>query len=178
MRFVALLRAINVGGKRKVPMAELRSLCQVLGYDDVATYLNSGNVVLRATGSAGVIEAAIERAIAERLGFHVDVSVRTAAQWSRLVAANPFTEEAKAAPNLVQLFVAKRKVPATAAAAIEHRARAGEQVRVAGGALWIHYPKGIGTSKLTATVIDTALGSPSTGRNIRTVLELDRMLKG
>jgi uncharacterized protein (DUF1697 family) len=175
---VALLRAINVGGKRKVPMAELRSLCEALGYDDVATYVNSGNIVLRATGTAAGIEAALERAIAKQFGFHVDVIVRTAAQWAKLVQANPFAKAAKATPNFVQLFVSKGRVPAKAAAAIEERARAGEQVKVAGGALWIHYPNGIGTSKLTAPIIDAAVGHASTGRNFRTVLEVDRMLRG
>jgi uncharacterized protein (DUF1697 family) len=175
--FVALLRAINVGGKRKVPMAELRALCEDLGYDDVATYVNSGNVVFTASGTPAKVETALERAIAKEFGFHVDVSVRTAAQWSKLVAANPFTEAATATPNFVQLFVSKGKVPAKAAATIQERAKAGEQVKVAGGALWIHYPKGIGTSKLTATLIDAAVGHPSTGRNFRTVLELDRMLR-
>ena len=162
---VALLRAVNVGGKRKVPMAALRSLCEDLGYDDVATYVNSGNVVFRASGTTATVEAALERAIAKEFGFHVDVSVRTAAQWSKLVVANPFAKESKATPNFVQLFVSKGKVPTKAAAAkLQERAKAGEQVKVAGGALWIHYPKGIGTSKLTATVIDAAVGHASTGQ--------------
>ena len=175
--YVALLRAINVGGKRKVPMAELRSLCEDLGYDDVRTYVNSGNVVFTTTGTAARVETSIERAIAKEFGFHVDVSVRAAAPWSKLVQATPFAKAAKSTPNFVQLFVSKGKVPTKAAAAIQERAKAGEQVKVAGGALWIHYPKGIGTSKLTATIIDDAVGHASTGRNFRTVLELEKMLK-
>ncbi len=175
MRYVALLRAINVG-KRKLAMADLRALCDDLGFDEPRTYVNSGNVVFDASGSAKSVEAALEKGLKAHCGFEVPTIVRTKAQWSKLVKANPFPKATKATPNFVQLFVSKGKVPAKAAGTIEEKGRAGESAAIAGGALWIHYPKGIGPSKLTATIIDAAVGHASTGRNFRTVLELEKIL--
>ena len=78
---VALLRGINVGGNKKVPMAELRALGEKLGWRQVATYIQSGNVVFAGGGGAAAAERALEQAIEKRFGFPVPVVVRTAAQW-------------------------------------------------------------------------------------------------
>jgi uncharacterized protein (DUF1697 family) len=176
-KYVALLRAVNVG-KRKVGMADLRALCEDLGYRDVATYVNSGNVVFSAPGAAKSIETAMERALQRLCGFDVPTVVRSAVQWSKLAAANPFPRESNAAaPQQVQLFVSKGTVAARAATAVQELAKGGETVMLAGGAIWISYPKGVGPSKLTATAIDAAIGHASTGRNVRTVAALDEMLR-
>ena len=175
-RRVALLRAVNVGG-RKLPMAELRKLCEELGWQEVRTYIQSGNIVFEAGGSDKSAESALERAIADRFGLDVPVVVRNAAHWARLAASNPFPKTARAAPNRLQLVVSKRAPKRTAAAALDARADAGEQVAAAGGALWLHYPEGIARSKLTPSVIDKAIGSPATARNYRTVIKLGEMLE-
>lgn len=88
-RYVALLRGINVGGKRKVPMADLRTAFEALGYDDVATYIQSGNVVFRTGDARAGLEAAIEAALDERFGFPVPVVVRSAAQLRGVVEQAP-----------------------------------------------------------------------------------------
>lgn len=173
-RLIALLRAVNVGG-RKLPMAELRALCAELGWEDVATYIQSGNLVFRATGKTEGHEEKLEAAIKDRFGLDVPVIVRTSAQWAHYVAANPFPEVAEAEPNRLQLLVSKRPPDSGAAAKLMDRARAGETVEAAGGALWFHFPEGVGTSKLTPALIDKAAGSPSTGRNWRTVVKLQEM---
>jgi uncharacterized protein (DUF1697 family) len=173
LRFVALLRAVNVGG-RKVPMAELRDLCGAIGWTDVATYIQSGNVVFSAQGEPQGLEAQLEKALAER--FAVDVIIRSAAQWQAHAAANPFADASAARPNLVMLLVSKAPPAAGAAAALQARAADGERVIEAGGALWIDYPAGSGRSKLTPTLIDRAIGSPATSRNWRTVQTLCDML--
>lgn len=173
-RLVALLRAVNVGG-RKLPMAELRALCGELGWEAVETYIQSGNLVFTAPGRGEALEARLEEAIEERFGLDVPVIVRTAAQWAKLVAANPFPRVAAEEPNRLQLLVSKRPPGGDAAAKLMERARAGEVVRAAGGALWFHYPEGVGASKLTPAVIDKAAGSPSTSRNWRTVMKLQEM---
>ena len=175
-RLVALLRAVNVGG-RKLPMAELRALCAELGWEDVETYIQSGNLAFTAAGSAVALEARLEDAIATRFGFHSDAIVRTAAQWRRLVDSNPFPEESEREPNRVLAGLAKSGLAAGAAAAIANSAAAGERVEEAGGALWFHYPQGVGTSKLTPKLIDRAAGSPVTARNWRTVTTLMEMLE-
>src|SRR5256885_11087562 len=93
-RMVALLRAVNVGG-RKLPMAELRGLCGELGWSDVATYIQSGNLVFTAPGKAGEIEGVLEQAIQKEFGLDVPVIVRSRAEWARYPAENPFPEAAK-----------------------------------------------------------------------------------
>jgi uncharacterized protein (DUF1697 family) len=173
-RLIALLRAVNVGG-RKLPMAELRALCGELGWEDVETYIQSGNLVFRATGKPEALEAKLEKAIRERFGLDVPVIVRTAAQWAAYVAANPFAKAAEDEPNRLQLLVSKRPPDSGAAEKLMERARAGEVVEAAGEALWFHFPDGVGTSKLTPTLIDRAAGSPSTSRNWRTVLKLQEL---
>lgn len=173
---VALLRAVNVGG-RKLPMAELRALCAGLGWEDVATYIQSGNVVFSAAGRPAAIEKALEDAIAGRFGLDVPVIVRTAAEWALYPAGNPFPEAAKDEPNRLMLLLTKRPAAPGAEALIQARAQAGERVRRAGDALWFHYPGGAGTSKLTPSLIDRATGSPGTARNYRTVLKLKEMLE-
>ncbi|HWT13097.1 MAG TPA: DUF1697 domain-containing protein [Allosphingosinicella sp.] len=172
-RMVALLRAVNVGG-RKLPMAELRSLCGELGWEEVATYIQSGNVVFKATGTPAALEARLEKAIATQFGLEVPVIVRTAAQWAAYPPANPFPEDPS---NRVMLLLAKAPPAAGAEERILARAVAGERVRRVGDALWFHYPAGAGKSKLTPSLIDRAVGSPGTARNYNTVLRLAEMVE-
>jgi uncharacterized protein (DUF1697 family) len=174
-KLLALLRAVNVGG-RKLPMADLRALCAELGWTGVETYIQSGNLVFTAKGKAEAAETALEEAIRARFGLEVPAIVRSAAQWSALVEANPFEAAAEREPNRVQLLVSKRAVAPDAAERLAARARDGETVRAAGGALWFHFPGGIAGSKLTPALIDQAAGSPTTGRNWRTVVKLREML--
>jgi uncharacterized protein (DUF1697 family) len=173
-RLVALLRAVNVGG-RKLPMAELRALCGELGWKDVETYIQSGNIVFTAAGPGGELERRLEEAIEARFGMGVPVMVRTASQWAVYVAANPFPKAAEEEPNRLMLLVSKNDPNGDAAGKLMERARGGESVKAAGGALWFHFPEGVGTSKLTPDAIDKAAGSPSTSRNWRTVVKLQEM---
>jgi uncharacterized protein (DUF1697 family) len=175
-RYVALLRGINVSGHNKVPMAELRALCAELGWEDVRTYIQSGNVVFSAEGRNETLEAQLEAALAKHFGFTVPVMVRSAEQWSRYVAANPLPEASAAEPNRVMLCVAKEPVAEAAAAALQERARDGEQVRTGGGALWIYFPEGSGQSRLFSGGDRGA--PPATTRNWRTVLQIQEMLTG
>lgn len=176
MRYVALLRAVNVGGA-KLPMAELREVCAGLGWTDVATFIQSGNVVFEADGKAAALEAALEAAVEHRFGFARPVMVRSADQWAAYAAGSPFPEHEKDQPNYLLLGVAKAPVVAGAAAAIQARGRAGEEIRQVKDALWFWFPDGSGVSKVTPSVIDKAAGSPVTTRNWRTVLKLQEMLE-
>ena len=174
-RMVALLRAVNVGG-RKLPMAELRTLCDGLGWSDVATYIQSGNVVFTAEDKPAALEAALEKAIRKAFGYEAPTVVRTAAQWRRYAPACRFPEAARETPNYLLMLISKRAPTAGAVAAIQAKAAAGEQVKRAGDAIWIHFPNGSGTSKITPTLLDKAIGSPATSRNYRTVVKLEEML--
>jgi uncharacterized protein (DUF1697 family) len=175
-RMLALLRAVNVGG-RKLPMAELRALCADFGWTDVETYIQSGNVVFGAKDAPEAAEKKLHAAIEKAFGYDAPVIVRTAAEWAKLAAANPFPTEAKDEPNRLHLLVSKAPLKEGAAEVIQARATAGESVKAAGGALWFHYPNGAGTSKLSPSLIDRAIGSPGTARNFNTVLKLKEILE-
>ena len=174
-RFVALLRGINVSGHNKVPMAELRALAEEIGLADVRTYIQSGNLFFSADKQDG-LEEKLETAI-ERRFIPVPVIVRSAAEWARYPASNPFPEAAEAEPNRVMMMLSKAPPKPDAVAALQERARDGERIASAGGALWIHYPDGAGTSRLSPSLIDRLIGSPATARNWRTVLKIQEMLR-
>lgn len=175
-RLVALLRGINVGGRNGVPMAKLKAICAGLGWDELETYIQSGNVVFKAAGAAPALERALEQALETELNVKTDVLIRSKAQWNRIMASNPFASEAEAQANYVLCGIAKKALAGGAAAAVAEKAAAGERVREGGGVLWFHYPVGVGRSKLTTALIDRAAGSPVTGRNWRTMVKLQQML--
>ncbi len=175
MRWIGLLRGVNVGGRSRVPMAELRALCEGLGWSDVETYIQSGNLVFMADGKADALEARLETALAAEMRVETSALVRSAAAWKRLIAANPFAEASAKAPNRVLLGLSKKPLLPTAAQALQAKAADGERVEAAGGALWFHYPDGVGRSKLSPSLIDRLAGSPVTARNWRTVLKLGEM---
>ena len=172
--YVALLRGINVGGHRKVPMAALREMAEAIGLDKVRTYVASGNLVFESGKSAAGLETAIEKAIADRFGFAVDVVVRSAAQWASLIEANPLGKESKKQPNFVHMSVGKRAPTKADVEALTAKASDNEKVVAAGGAIWIWYGNGAGRSKI-GTAKSAAVW---TARNWRTVLALQDMLKG
>jgi uncharacterized protein (DUF1697 family) len=176
--FVALMRGINVGSARKLPMADLRALCTKIGLDRPQTYIQSGNLVVDAKGDGAALRRLLEKECAVRFGFAVDVIVRTAAEWQGHVAANPFADDAKALPRILHLYLARDPLKAGAAKALAHRAQTGERIEVAGGALWVDYgANGVAGSKLSPRLIDQACGSPATGRNWNSVLKISKMIE-
>jgi uncharacterized protein (DUF1697 family) len=173
-RIIALVRGINVGGKNMLPMGELRAACAQAGMSDVATYIQSGNLVLDGKDAA-TTEATLEKLIKQRFGLVVPVIARTAQDWATLAAACPFADEAKDEPNRVMLMISKAPPAADAPETLTARARDGEQIARCGEALAIFYPAGAGTSRLSVSVIDKLVGSPVTARNWNTVLKLIEM---
>jgi uncharacterized protein (DUF1697 family) len=176
--FLALLRGINVGGHNRVPMPELRSLCGDLGWSDVQTYIQSGNLVFRAGARPASLEGELERAIERGFGLSISVLVRAAADWPGLVAGNPFPEASESEPNLVMLALSKAAPKPDAVDRLRERAAGGERIVRVEDALWIHYAGGSGRSKLSPAVLDRLVGSPVTTRNWRTVLKLDELARG
>lgn len=174
--FVALLRAVNVGG-RKVPMADLRALAGEIGLAKPTTFIASGNLLFDAEAADADLEAKIEAALEQRFGFQVPVIVRSAEQWRALIAVNPLAQASVERPNLVLMGLSKHPLHESAAHAIQNKGTLGEKVVAAGGALWFDYRVGVGNSKLTPALIDRAAGSPVTGRNWRTVLKLGELLE-
>jgi uncharacterized protein (DUF1697 family) len=170
-RLVALLSGINVGGNRKVPMADLRALAEGAGYSDAATYIQSGNLVLSAPGAATTadVEAKLEAALQARFGFHVDTMVRSVVDLRAWAKASPFAAEAFADPSRVLLALTKAPPAPGAAEALVARGTLGEQVKAFDAGLWAYFPGGVGASKLTPAALDRAAGSKVTMRNWRTL---------
>lgn len=176
--FVALMRGINVGSARKLPMADLRALCVRLGLERPQTYIQSGNLLVDAKGDAAALRRLLEKECAARFGFAVDIVMRTAGAWRRHVAANPFAGDADAQPKMLHLYLARDPLKPGAAKALAPRAQTGERIDVAGGALWIDYgANGVAGSKLSPLLIDEACGSPATGRNWNSVLKISQMIE-
>ena len=176
--FVALMRGINVGSTRSVPMAELRTLCANAGLGRPETYIQSGNLIVDADGDADKLRRLLEKAMTGRFDFAVDVVVRAAGEWERYVAGNPFARDAKALAKMMHLYLSRDPVKSNAARELKERAQNGERLVMAGGALWIDYGNnGVGKSKLTPLLIDKACGSPTTGRNWNSVLKIREMIE-
>ncbi|OWK29008.1 DUF1697 domain-containing protein [Sphingomonas mucosissima] len=172
IKHVALLRGINVGGHRRVPMQDLRSIVAEVGYRDARTYVASGNVVFASDQAAELIETTLENAIQDRFGFPVDVIARSAAQWLAYVNSNPFCAQGDREPNLVMLCVGKQPATEEHALALRHRAGANERVELRGDTLWLYFGDGSGRSKM-------GVGPTSgiwTTRNLRSVCNIASML--
>jgi uncharacterized protein (DUF1697 family) len=177
MRSVALLRGINVGGHRKVPMAELRAAAEEAGFTRVETYIQSGNLIFD-SGKLGAAEAAmrLERTIAGHFGFSVDLVVRTAREWARYAESNPFTKAAQERPNLLHLGLSTSPCAKGAAKILRERAAGGEVIEIVGDAIWIDFNLSTAKSKLSPAFLEKAIGSPVTLRNWRTVLKIREIL--
>ncbi|HVY20779.1 MAG TPA: DUF1697 domain-containing protein [Bauldia sp.] len=171
--FAALLRAVNVGGTGIVRMADLKSLCEGIGFRDVTTLLQSGNVVFRATGVDKTVARKLADAIEKSHGFRPAIMVRTADEIANVMKRNPFEEAAKLEPNrlLVSFFAdPPGKDAATRLAAVKVNK---EKLHLSGRELYVHYAEGgMGTSKVTNVVLERALGVPATARNWNTIGKL------
>jgi uncharacterized protein (DUF1697 family) len=176
--FVLLLRGINVGGHKLVPMAELRALIEREGFEQPRTLLQSGNAVFKGRAMASAaLEQRFERALEKQFGFDVDCMVRTAAEWERLMGENPFPAESKRDPGHV-IMIALDDAPAAKAVEALRKAFPGrERVGAAGRQLWAYYPDGAGRSKLTLPLIEKTLGTRGTGRNWNTVVKISQLLQ-
>jgi uncharacterized protein (DUF1697 family) len=172
--FVALLRGINVGGRKPVAMADLRNLLARLGFEDARSLLQSGNLVFRTNGKTGAqLERLLEAEAAKRFGLETSFLVRSASEWEAIVAHNPFPEEAKRDPAHLVAMVLKDAPKAGAVKALQAAITGREIVRAHGREAYLVYPDGIGPSKLTHALIEKTLGTRGTGRNWNTVLKLD-----
>jgi uncharacterized protein (DUF1697 family) len=172
MLHVALLRAVNVGGRSSLAMADLRAVAEGLGYGEVKTFLQSGNLVFDAKGRPAALERALEAALKQERGIATDFLVRSARELDDIIAANPFPAEAKSDPGHLLVMFLKDRVTAQAVAALQEIVKGREVIRPGGRELYITYPDGIGRSKLTGAVIEKKLGTRGTGRNWNTVTKL------
>jgi uncharacterized protein (DUF1697 family) len=177
--YIAVLRGINVGGHRKVAMPELRDFVAALGFDDVQTLLNTGNLVFRGKAQSGAaVERLLEALAEKRLDLRTAFFVRTAKEWEAVIAHNPFPDEARSDPSHLVVLFLKDAPLADAVKALQEASKGPEIIRADGKQLYIVYPAGIGRSKLTADLMESKLGARGTGRNWNTVLKLAALAQG
>jgi uncharacterized protein (DUF1697 family) len=174
-RYVALLRAVNVGGV-KVAMSDLKALCEGLGFTEVSTLLNSGNVIFTSSKSSAALETLLEKEMTKRFARGTDFLVRNAKEWAALIAANPFPEMAKRDPGHLVAMPLKDAPGKAAMAKLDAAIKGRETAKAVGKTLYLTYPDGIGVSKLTIGVIEKALGTRGTARNWNTVLKVGERL--
>jgi len=163
--YVALLRAVNVGGTGKLPMTQLKALCTELGFRRVETYIASGNVVFEARSSAQAVRAELEQCLSVHTGRSVGVFVRTADEICRVLTDNPFADRAA---NLTYAFFL-HDAP-TAASVRDVRGQSDEEIRAGRRELYVFYPAGMGRSKLRIPAAEQG-----TARNMNTVAKLAAM---
>ncbi len=175
---IALLRAVNLGGKTMVAMAELRAMAEALGFAGVRTLLQSGNLVFetRSRPSTEAIEKRLEAEAKKQFSHPIEFFVRDAKDWARVIAKNPFRAEAKRDPGHLVVMALKHAPTAAAVKALQAAIKGRETVRVIGRHAYVVYTDGIGRSKLTNAVIEKALATRATGRNWNTVLKLAEMV--
>jgi len=164
--YVALLRAINVGGTGKLPMTKLKTLCEDLGFDDVRTYIQSGNVVFASRKGEVAVRKTLTTALTKALGKPADVAVRSAKEMAAVLKKNPFV---KAPPAKVGVAFLGKRVTKTMLKAIDIPGK--EEVAAGRREVYIHFPDGMGRSKLK---LPKAFG-PATVRNVNTVGKLAAM---
>lgn len=164
--FVALLRAVNVGGTGMLPMKDLAALCTRLGFKNVRTYIQSGNVVFKAGLSRTRVLASLERALTEHMGKKIDVIIRDATELRKVLEANPFRDVPPA-----KVTVVFWSAPLSKTLFEKVVAPGGEQIVVGDQEVYVYYPEGMGRSKLKFPKTDGV----GTARNINTVTKLIAM---
>jgi uncharacterized protein (DUF1697 family) len=171
MRHVVLLRAVNVGGRNPVAMGELRELLTNAGFQDVRTYLQSGNVVLGSDAAPEEVARQCERQLADGLGLDVAVVVRTRDELAEVVRLNPL-EEVASDPKLYQVGFCSAEPEPQLVAKLAARASASERFVASGREFYAWYPDGSGRSKLAARTAKLGGGITVTARNWKTVISL------
>jgi uncharacterized protein (DUF1697 family) len=170
--FVSLLRGINVGGNKTIPMARLKAAYESLGFAAVKTLLNSGNVVFGTTETnRGKLRKTIEAAVEKEFGFRPAIVLRTAAELGKIIKQNPFSDMAKNDPSHLLLMALAEKSKAGAKANLAKVYSGPEEIEIKGENVYVTYPNGIGKSKLTNTLLEKHIGV-GTARNWNTLMKL------
>jgi uncharacterized protein (DUF1697 family) len=161
-RYVALLRAVNLGGHNMLPMAELQAMCKRIGFTDVQTYIASGNVVFGAKGEERDVKAALEGEIEAFAAKRIDVLVRTGEEMEAILAANPYPAMK---PNRVVAIFLDNAPPLDALSHVT--GRKDEQISLGTREIYVHYGKDMGTSRLKIQA-----ATCGTARNMNTIAKL------
>ena len=174
-RYVALLRGINVGGKNRLPMADLRDIFTAAGCGAVRTYIQSGNAVFEATQDlAEAVPETVALAIGERFGYETSVIVRSGEELRRIAASNPF--DTSGDPRFLLVAFLLDTPTADSVSRLDPDRSPPDEFAVRGSNVYLRYPNGVARSKLTNEYLAGQLQTVSTMRNWRTVLRLLEMV--
>jgi uncharacterized protein (DUF1697 family) len=176
--YVAFLRGINVGGKNKLPMKDLVEMFVTAGAEDVRSYIQSGNVLFRASPAiAARLCSQIAAQIATSFGYRTPVILRTAEQLRDAISNNPFLKAGAAEETLHVMFLADVPSP-TSVENLDPDRSPPDRFIVSGREVYLQLPNGVANSKLTNNYFDSKLATTSTGRNWRTVTKLLELMGG
>ena len=177
-RWIALLAGINVGGKTTVPMAELRKVFTELGYQQVQTYIQSGNVLFEAdTDSEATLLKAIRPALSAAFGWDIEVLLRTLPELEAVLAGNPFADRQDDPTKLLVTFLAAKPAADRVAKLQPPPGETGE-LKLVGREIYLHTPDGYGKSKLNNAQLAKLTGVAATTRNWKSVGKLRELLAG
>lgn len=178
--FICILRGINVSGHRKVPMADLKTLLQQLGFKDVATYIQSGNVVFETDVKATELQLAeqIERAIEKHFGFDVPIIIRSVTDWQQAIDNNPFVKEKGIDTDKLHITFLAEEPKAAQLEAIKAYDYPPDRFVIMGKDVYLHCPDSYGNTKLSNTFFENKLKVKATTRNWKTVNKLMEMASG
>jgi uncharacterized protein (DUF1697 family) len=172
-----MLRGINVGSSRRVPMADLRELLEEAGFQNVATYVQSGNIALDSTAKPAALEGRLAELIEARFGFEVPVVVRSGKQLAAIVEHDPFHGVADD-PKRYQVSFLSETLSAETVTRLQELAHESERVAVHGREVYAWHPDGVARSKLWNALGGKGLGVTATARNWTTVNRLLEMAAG
>jgi uncharacterized protein (DUF1697 family) len=173
---IALLRGINVGGRNKLPMADLRALFEEVGCSQVQTYIQSGNVVFKADPELAIqIPGIIKDAVSQKFGFEIPIVTRTAEELRVVVQGNPFLDSSTDERTLHVAFLSE--IPAAENIKTLDPARSPpDEFVLRAREIYLRLPNGVARTKLTNAYFDSKLGTTSTVRNWRTTIKLSEMV--
>ncbi|MBX3531920.1 MAG: DUF1697 domain-containing protein [Rhizobiaceae bacterium] len=171
--FIVLFR--GVGGATQLPVKQLREVLTAAGFENVSTYINSGNAVAKTSLARDKATKLIADVCRREMGFEKDILLVAERDWARAIAANPFAEAVKV-PTSIHLFALSAEPKPEAVEALKARKQPSESLHVSGTFMYFHAPDGFGPSK-TPPIIDRTLGVVTTARNWNTVLKMQELAK-
>ena len=177
--YVALLRAVNVAGKNRIRMGELRKALAANGFENVTTVLQSGNVLLDSSASEQETAATVRATIVEAFGLEIEVVVRSRTEFTAVARTNPFLGRAEEVePSTLHVAFLDAQPAVAEVVALDRDRAPPDALIVSGREVYLSYPNGSGRSRLTLDYLERALGRRGTARNWRTVLRLAALLEG
>ena len=177
--YIILLRGINVSGQKKIKMADLRMLLEKLGFQNVATYIQSGNIVLEAKDQTiKNVEDRIGDGIREHFGFDVPVLVKSKKDFERIIMGNPFKDKSLSEGNRIYFVLLKNVPEQILVHTLEQETYKNQEFSITDDCVYLYCENGYGNAKLDNNLVERKLSVQATTRNLRTMLKLLEMVKG